>query len=459
MASAIDPPGGKVVFSGTFLEDGVKLMELPREIMDALKVGDRLSIRGSRDDEAVLCTADKSFVVRKIESSNTSLILAPRAAGSASGGAGGGATALSVAATATCTYELIPTLPRLDRLGELLGKEPYRGVSSGEAGGGGGGGEAKGEGGADGGAGAGAGAGAGGSRKRSEPSSGRGKSPKRQRSEGTGYTTEELLGEVQASEAELQEGLRELGALQIDGRWRVVDAAYLAEIFDLILSLCIEHDWPLGAVSSKECCAALSDENYCPVAIQHALRVHARSEDSGEGKEGGSGGGTEAGAVAGAEAEGKTCWELDLTKVAMFKAKRLLQERRAQKGIGPNAAWPVDDFMDAWAGSLPEGVPVAMEALRGIALCSNNDDSGDSAVSSVKENVVVEHYPASELPRDAKGRFQALFDKRAKWDLVDLDPYVDGLVNASTTKAKILLKYTRSSLVKGGGGARQYSKR
>ena len=41
---------------------------------------------------------------------------------------------MPVVATVSCTYELIPTLPRLERLRELLAKHPYRGPSEEAAG-------------------------------------------------------------------------------------------------------------------------------------------------------------------------------------------------------------------------------------------------------------------------------------------------------------------------------------
>ena len=229
--AAISAPA-TVVFNAGFMEDGVKLVELPKEISAALKKGQELTIRGSPDDEACLCTDTSTFVVRMVESSNTNLLLPPPAdkgVDAAADGGGGKTREVGISAAVTCTYELIPTQPRLLRLKELLAACPYRGENGGggssskDAAGGGGDDDKGGEGG------------------KHDEQTEAGASAKRQRVATAGYTTAELLGLVQASKAELKKGLADLGALEIDGRWRVIDPDYLAEIFDLIISLIIEH--------------------------------------------------------------------------------------------------------------------------------------------------------------------------------------------------------------------------
>lgn len=153
-------------------------------------------------------------------------------------------------------------------------------------------------------------------------------------------------------------------------------------------------------------------------------------------------------------ATGKNIFELDSARIATFKAERLLKlgRQRTDGAARKGNVWGREEFVDAWSASLPDGCGVDLAYLRGTALV--HDD----------KTATVEYFPASALPAGAKERFKILFEKRAKWELQDLEPYVDALVTVGTTKAQLLLKHTRSSIAPAGShaaktGGRLYSKR
>ncbi|XP_043473038.1 sister chromatid cohesion protein DCC1 [Leptopilina heterotoma] len=54
----------------------IKLIELDKELLNAIEVGDSLSFRGEKDDSVVLCTKNKTYDVRDAETSNA-VILVP----------------------------------------------------------------------------------------------------------------------------------------------------------------------------------------------------------------------------------------------------------------------------------------------------------------------------------------------------------------------------------------------
>ena len=65
----------KLVFAESFSADSIKLFELDSEdLLDELKRGE-LSIKGHANDEAILCSSDRSFTVRLAESTNTLLLI------------------------------------------------------------------------------------------------------------------------------------------------------------------------------------------------------------------------------------------------------------------------------------------------------------------------------------------------------------------------------------------------
>lgn len=61
----------------------------------------------------------------------------------------------------------------------------------------------------------------------------------------------------QASDAELRSALKERGALCLAGRWRLVEAAYLGHVLELLLLTAAEHDWPRSAVPADDMAAHL----------------------------------------------------------------------------------------------------------------------------------------------------------------------------------------------------------
>ena len=70
-------------FSEGFASSNVKLFEVEEDVLkELLKDDGSVRIKGAPNDEAVLCTADKTFTLRSAESSN-SFLLAPNAAAKA----------------------------------------------------------------------------------------------------------------------------------------------------------------------------------------------------------------------------------------------------------------------------------------------------------------------------------------------------------------------------------------
>ena len=71
------------------------------------------------------------------------------------------------------------------------------------------------------------------------------------------YTTKELMSLIQASKVELMEGLKYLGALDIDGYWRVLDTNFQEKAFSQILALVEENSWETDSIPLEDTCQVL----------------------------------------------------------------------------------------------------------------------------------------------------------------------------------------------------------
>ena len=392
-----------VSFAHGFANSSYRLFELDEPVLqELLKDDGSVSIKGSRNDEAVLCTADKTYTLRLAESSNV-LLLAPErapkrklddemeAAAVTDGDAGpenAAAELVEVQASVSAHFEIIRSAPRTGGLTALLSARPYFGASDAES--------------------------AAESAAASEPAATETSAAAATQRR---LTLEELEVTVQASGAELRKALCEARALPINSRWCVLDLQLEQDIIEACLSLCVEHDWALSAVPVAECvrlCVAQFAE-FDEASVRHCLRTHSAQA---------------------ADAE----WEawlrvadldevsLDPAAISCFRARSLLSECDA---------WPKDKFLEMWADGLPSGHPPPDEShLKGLAIFF--------APASADEAPMLQALPLTSLSLVPKERFATLFNVKRSWTLDELEPYVRGLVDPSSSTTKLVLQFARS---------------
>ncbi|CAI5486442.1 unnamed protein product [Closterium sp. Naga37s-1] len=166
---------------------------------------------------------------------------------------------VTAAAVASSHLEVVPVAPRLARLTHLLSACAYNEWDEEEELRGGEGEGEEGEGGGEGGSGRrGAGGMGGGMYNGAREGVGEGGNGKRGRRKG--YTWQELVGRVQASEEEIRAGLEAAGAVKIGDTWRGVDPGYLASLLHLLLLTAAANDWPPRAIPEAAAVAAMCGE-------------------------------------------------------------------------------------------------------------------------------------------------------------------------------------------------------
>merc|ERR1740130_92951 len=123
--TAAEPRLTTLHFAESFTDTSVKLFEVDDTVLEELLAdGGSLAIKGNPNEEAVLCTATRTYLLRLAESSNT-LLLMPGQLPKAPPAEGPPAT-ITISSSASAYYELVPTAPRASALPELLALCPYR---------------------------------------------------------------------------------------------------------------------------------------------------------------------------------------------------------------------------------------------------------------------------------------------------------------------------------------------
>ncbi|XKL59219.1 hypothetical protein PGB90_000235 [Kerria lacca] len=198
-------------------ETQYKFLELNEELLDKLKNGIPLTFRGNKEDKAVLCTDDKTYEVKEVETSN-SLLLIPDL------------KFPEEMQSLNCTerilehkdvinvfhtyYEVKLSKPKLKRLRTILNESSYRG---------------------------------------SELESELVDSGVKM------YSTNELLDVIQASEVELKNALSKMQAFELNDKWRILEFSYHVRVLSYFLNLIDEQSWNHEDIPADEVDQILSE--------------------------------------------------------------------------------------------------------------------------------------------------------------------------------------------------------
>ncbi|KAF8441493.1 sister chromatid cohesion protein Dcc1 [Boletus edulis BED1] len=189
-----------------------RLVELPSELCQLIDSAVEtktshpiLSIKGHPTEDAVICTADKTYTLRSVVLSNTVLVLTPSRTDPDG--------TVHVRDQLHDVLELVPSVPKLHKLSVLLRGMEYD------------------EGDED--------------RRTTLPK----------------YSYEQARAEIQASESELRVGLRERRVLVLDGYLRPITPAHLNTILELLLNYLISLSFVHDAAPVDDLVSALADDH------------------------------------------------------------------------------------------------------------------------------------------------------------------------------------------------------
>ncbi|XP_052777613.1 sister chromatid cohesion protein DCC1-like [Mya arenaria] len=293
-----------VYFSEHLDSESFRLLELDKAVLEAIENGEKVVLRGDKEDCAVLCTDSQTFEVKQGEISNAMLILPNIHFGpELSTNDEPSVRYNEVNSVMHSFFELRPVKPRLAKLRQLLEKNPYSGQAE--------------EGDDD--------------------------------HQGKKFTFNELLDLVQGSENEINTALHKMQALIIDGYWRVLDFDFLVQVMGHLLQLCDENDWTHSGVPIEECLNVLQ-ELYPRSVVEHVIHnfcdkaVPTVSGDDDE--------------------ENRMQIDIDYhklneDKVCRFFAEQILKHARK---------FNLSQFLSTWEKSVPEGMKTSLYQLEGLAL-------------------------------------------------------------------------------------------
>ena len=339
-------------------------------------------MKGQLNEEAVLCTADKTYSLRLAESSNSCLL------GSEAQPEQRGctkyccmtdnklSTVIKLQAFASAHLEIMRRTPRTGLLRTLLAICPYAGRG----------------------------------REQVAPSS-----PTKT---GRRLTLEDLEDLVQASTAELRAALRDARAFCVDGGWCLLDTQLELDTMECVLALYVERGWSLAALPTADCvtaCLEQGTDGFDDLVVRHCLRTHSTLAAAAWDEW-----------VAAFDAPTHS---IDSAAVCQFRARVMLTDCDV---------WPKERFLEAWEESLPPGIVLDARQLDGLAVSLAPSDS-----LSVGEEFV-QSLPLNSLPLAPKERLAALFKVKRAWVIHELAPYLGDILEPGKTAEALVLQHARS---------------
>lgn len=447
----LKPAQARPLVNGACIRTDLKLLEVEQDLLEEI-MSTGVVIKGPQaDNEAVMCTGNKTYALKYVETTNSQLLVQPledlpendQSSQCSPGGPSSVSTppglqtqlnrlhqssAAPVVVTATTSghIEVLECGPRLELLHQLLSQRPY-GLEDEdedeEAG-------AKDE---------------------------EGSSRKRQAIEDSGgsvqgdpvahnvsdngrrglYTFQDLVQLVQASPQEIRAGLKAMGAVEVQGFWRRVDAEYLGDLLERIIYSARHQGYPLTAIPCLPVANDLSRGDQ-PTIVRHCLSVYGHPV-------------APAADVQASEAMGT--WSLDATKVCIYFMDKVLAQqdgsgardnrRKRPLTVAPagSTARPLSEFMEQWRKAVREAAYDSIEPDLGML-------RGEVLVEGKGSAAVVRPLSIRQLPINAKQRFERLFAFKPQWEATELEPYLHGLQAPGQTPATLLLKFTRASQAK-----------
>ncbi|KAI0661096.1 sister chromatid cohesion protein Dcc1 [Cubamyces menziesii] len=360
-----------------------KLLELPPDLCKSIEASAEgssspsFTIKGSPEDDAVLCTADKTYIVRSVVLSNSVLVVTPDPADEdADNDVDEPLKDVAIRDQLSEVIELVPCVPRLHKLNAFLrGREYDEGHEDEES--------------------------------MSEDEDGIVK--KRPR-----FTYEDARRTLQASDAELDKGLRDRRILVLKGELRPIAPSHLTTILELLLTNLVSHSLSYTAAPVSPLVEALEDEH--DIRRDVTRQVIAWFGRITDGDSPGSMG----------------TWEMDADAVVKEVGLGILRAYRDE---------PIfeKEFLDQWRKAVGDTFEerVSLKLLVGNYLASS-DTLSDPPIP------LLTYFPSAELPIDPGARFSELFLVRPRWKADEITHFLSDIAVDSKERDKLLLKHARA---------------
>ncbi|CAG8608875.1 5659_t:CDS:2 [Paraglomus brasilianum] len=167
------------------------------------------------------------------------------------------------------------------------------------------------------------------------------------------YTLADLDEIIQASLEEIKQVLKKRLAIELDGYWRYIDPDYMYRTLDIILSTAISDGISLDEIRLSDICMSLNGLGIPEDIARHCLKQFSE---------------------VGNEHADDCSYRISKTKVCKYMGTHLLRKERDKY------RWMVDDFVTEWQQIVPFDFDPSLDLLRGEYLLDSDSALGKSTI-------------------------------------------------------------------------------
>ncbi|PVG02456.1 hypothetical protein CPB86DRAFT_725555 [Serendipita vermifera] len=214
-----------------------RFLELPPELCKLIESSPselQLSIKGKEGDDAVLCTENKTYALRSVTVSNSMVVVTGSKSSPASND-------VYLSEDIHEIMELVPIVPKLDRINGMLRGSEYREEDAMEE----------------------------------DETYDNSQESKR-------YTREDLFAVVQASDTEFANALRERHILEIDDYLRPLSTEYLGKILVYIFTSLVSYGLPRNDIPAARLMEIIQQEHDIPAVVTRQVMQWFGTIDAGK---------------------------------------------------------------------------------------------------------------------------------------------------------------------------------
>lgn len=359
----------KLIFSNDFKQDTYKILEITKELADELeeKKGEtKLVFRGLPDDEAVFCTNNKTYQMKHVQTTNMMLFISPELDNNTTAMDENNHYHYNINDNISSYYELIKISPKIKKLHIILSKTKYQGPDE---------------------------------------------EDRFDKQNVKFYTLNDILNEVQASEEEILEGLKDYNAIEIDGYWRVLDSNYIQIFLETLLNNIVIYDLSSEHLPLHKVIELSVEFDFPDFVTTHVLESFSDSV---------------------LKEEEETYYTLSKEKITKFLGIQLLASHMPHP-------FEYNEFMSKWKDIVPEDFKVDIELIKGFYI--------EEEITFQNDKRLLKYFPMTELSHDLKHRLEELFYAKPKWKVTNLLPYLQDIESNKKIIDRALIKYARASRV------------
>ncbi|CAL1707413.1 unnamed protein product [Somion occarium] len=224
-------------------------------------------------------------------------------------------------------------------------------------------------------------------------------------------TLEDAREILQASDAEISQGLKSRRVLILKGELRPIAPSYLTQILELLLNHLVSTSIPHQAAPLVALSSALETDHEIRRDVSEQVMAWFGQIDDG-------------------------IWKLDVNATVKEVGLGILRAYKDEPIVE-------FDFLAKWKSAVGD----TFETTITLDLLLANYLSSLSTLTGATE---LTYFPSSALPTDPAARFTDIFLTRPRWKAEDISPFLEDIVVNNKERDKLLLKYARAITDKEG---------